>query len=126
MIQTTAEAACAIAPVEQNFVGSLPRWYVVEAFEHSVSQARLNLAVASENTQADTGQRTDDPLTGAAVLGQMQAVVLGAADGVRLGQDFFLGILAERDQFLIIPFRVEFQNAETGVGAFSSDCIQMI
>lgn len=46
MIQTTAEAACAIAPVEQNFVGSLPRWYVVEAFEHSVSQARLNLAVA--------------------------------------------------------------------------------
>lgn len=48
MLQSQIEAACAAAPVEPSFVGSTsqPRWYVVEAYEHSVSQARLNLAVA--------------------------------------------------------------------------------
>ena len=58
MIQTTADAACASTPAAPRNDGSeLPRWYVVEAFDHSVSQARLNLAVAGLHVWAPVDVR---------------------------------------------------------------------
>lgn len=47
MIQSQIDASAIPVAPKPCFVGSEPqRWFVVEAFEHSVAQARLNLAVA--------------------------------------------------------------------------------
>lgn len=58
MIQSPEFADAIRVEPEPYFVGSEPpRWYVVEAFDHSVSQARLNLAVAGLHVWAPVDVR---------------------------------------------------------------------